>query len=362
MKLFKDPRFYTVFTTIALVLGCAFGAAAQGGGPGFSFGDTSERNEACLSCHGDAGTVPAGALIKRSDYSRTSHAEVGCTSCHGVSAAHPDGAKVPRPNCVECHNEINQEYAQGVHAAKTTCAGCHNPHQVDKLKEISGHEINQMCAGCHDNLEMVAKHGEWLPQSDLHIRMLPCITCHTESQSYFINMHVVKSKDGTRFGKQQLATYEELKQMAPGGNVLALIDSNGDNYVSLTELRNFNTSPDHKALHLQGMMTPSTVSHKFERIDNRRNCTFCHAAGPAAMQTSFLSLPEQNGTFRRVAVEKGAVLDALYGTPDFYMMGSTKNETLNYIGLAVICGGLIMPVGHGSMRFLTRKNRQRKEH
>jgi hypothetical protein len=80
------------------------------------------------------------------------------------------------------------------------------------------------------------------------------------------------------------------------------------------------------------------------------------------MQTSYIALPEPNGTFKRVAVEKGAVLDVLYGTPDFYMMGSTKSTALNYIGLAVICGGLVLPVGHGSLRFLTRKNRAKKEH
>jgi hypothetical protein len=80
------------------------------------------------------------------------------------------------------------------------------------------------------------------------------------------------------------------------------------------------------------------------------------------MQTSFIALPEANGTFRRVAVERGAVFDALYGAPDFYLMGSTKNTTLNGIGLAIICGGLIMPVGHGFLRFLTRKNRKGKEH
>jgi hypothetical protein len=61
-----------------------------------------------------------------------------------------------------------------------------------------------------------------------------------------------------------------------------------------------------------------------------------------------------------VAVEKGAVLDALYGTPDFYMMGSTKSATLNVFGLVIIGCGLIMPLGHGLLRFLTRKNR--KEH
>lgn len=51
------------------------------------------------------------------------------------------------------------------------------------------------------------------------------------------------------------------------------------------------------------------------------------------------------------------MLDALHTIPDFYLMGSARNTTLNKIGLAIIAGGLVMPVGHGFLRFLTRKNR-----
>jgi len=347
---------------LTLVAGACISSAAQDGGPGFSFGDPTGRNEACLKCHGDARKVTGLSFINRTQFGHTTHAQIGCTSCHGVNAKHPDGIKTPRADCRECHLDINQEYAGSIHAGKTNCAGCHNPHRVETPKEISGQEMNQMCAGCHDGFEMIAKHGEWLPQADLHIKMLPCITCHTGSKNYFISMYIVKGKDGSRFGRQQVAGYDELKKIAPAGKILSLIDNNGDNYVSLTELRNFNRNPSNNSLHLQGMMTPETVTHRFEILDNRRNCTFCHASGSGAMQTSFIALPEENGTFSRVAVEKGAVLDALYGTPDFYMMGSTKNMKLNYIGLAVICGGLILPVGHGTLRFLTRKNRKGKEH
>ena len=78
------------------------------------------------------------------------------------------------------------------------------------------------------------------------------------------------------------------------------------------------------------------------------------------MQASFVAFPGSNGGYTRVPVEKGAVLDLLYGTPDFYMMGATRNATLDRIGLGIIAAGLIMPIGHGGLRFLTRKNR--KEH
>jgi len=79
------------------------------------------------------------------------------------------------------------------------------------------------------------------------------------------------------------------------------------------------------------------------------------------MHNSFIALPAKNGTFQRVAVEKGAVLDTLYGTPDFYMTGKTRNKTLDKLGLVIIAGGLVMPVGHGFLRFLSRNIRKRRE-
>jgi hypothetical protein len=81
------------------------------------------------------------------------------------------------------------------------------------------------------------------------------------------------------------------------------------------------------------------------------------------MQTSFVAFPNKDGSFARVAVEKGAVLDLLYGTPDFYMMGTTRSTALSIVGGLIICGGMGFAGLHGTLRFLTRKNRMdRKEH
>ncbi|ACH37703.1 menaquinol oxidoreductase complex Cbc5, cytochrome c subunit, putative [Citrifermentans bemidjiense Bem] len=349
------------FLTLSIAAWVCLSVLAQPGASAFSYGEEAGKNESCLACHGDSAQVPKGFFIDTKHFNQTTHARIGCEACHAaVPATHPDGAKVARAGCGECHADVDREYATGLHVKKTTCNGCHNPHMVHSPKEISGQEINAMCSNCHNTLEMTARHGEWLPQSELHLRMLPCITCHTGSKEYFISMYIVKSKNGSMFGKQEVAGYDELKQMSGGKEIVSLIDKNRDNYVSLEELRVFNRSQN--SLRLHGMMTPVSVSHKFEILDDRRNCTFCHTSGPALMQTSFIAVPEADGSYSRVPVEKGAVLDALYGTPDFYMMGSTKNGALNKIGLAIICGGLIMPVGHGFVRFLTRKNRNTKEH
>ncbi len=352
-----------LFLALALSL-AGWTAMASASGPGYSFGAAEGKNGNCLDCHSASDKVGSKFFIDPVKYRHTNHAKIGCPACHddSVAAGHPAVKKASvKSDCRFCHTDIAGDYAKSSHAGKTSCNGCHDPHRANTPAEISGYDINRMCAGCHDHYGITASHAKWLPQAELHIEMLPCITCHTGSKNYVINMYIINRKGIPHLGKFEAAGYDELKRVAGGKEILSLIDTNGDNYISLAELRNFNTNSAHKGLHLQGMMTPETVTHSFQILDNRRDCTFCHASGPGAMQTSFIAVPEQNGTFRKVAVEKGAVLEALYSTPDFYMTGKTRNSMLNKIGLLIIAGGMIMPVGHGFLRYLSRNIRNRKE-
>jgi hypothetical protein len=43
------------------------------------------------------------------------------------------------------------------------------------------------------------------------------------------------------------------------------------------------------------------------------------------------------------------------------MTGKTRNDTMNKVGLLIIAGGMIMPVGHGFLRLMSRNIRNRKE-
>ena len=37
------------------------------------------------------------------------------------------------------------------------------------------------------------------------------------------------------------------------------------------------------------------MTHDFRTLENRWDCSFCHASGPGAMQTSFVSLAQEDG-------------------------------------------------------------------
>jgi len=318
-------------------------------------------SEDCLGCHAEADMVGVERQLDVNRYDHTAHAELGCPTCHeSVSAQHPDDGVPPsRAVCGDCHQQIDGEYASTPHAENAGCGDCHNPHIARSTSEVSGVDMNRQCGACHAAVEMSEAHGLWLPQANLHLEMLPCISCHTASENYVIVLYLSGQKTAAAGnGKPGLASYDELKAAAGESGISSLIDSDANGFVSLAELKQFNTGSKADGLRLKGMMTPEVVTHDLKILDNRWDCTFCHASGPGTMQTSLLALPQDDGSYVRLPVEKGAVLDALYGTPDFYMMGATRNTSLDLFGLVILAGGLVMPIGHGTLRFFTRKNRQ----
>jgi hypothetical protein len=324
----------------------------------------------CLRCHGKQDIISSGKgylYIDPVKFEGTTHGLIGCPACHtSVTATHPtDGVRPSRASCTDCHAPIAGEYAKSLHANHAVCSECHNPHRARGLMAVSGRDINAQCAKCHPGTEIISSHSKWLPQAALHIDALPCITCHTGSRNYVITLYIEKRSEGKNpgdfnQGDYDLATADELLPLAGGKKIESLIDTNGDNTISIEELRTFNKDLHYQGMRLLGMMMPETITHSYQILENRWDCTFCHASGPKAMQKSYVAFPNKNGRYTKLAVEKGAVLDLLYGTPDFYMMGSTRSTPLSIIGGLIIVTGLMMPVCHGSLRFLTRKNR--KEH
>lgn len=326
------------------------------------------NNDTCLGCHGSRDiTEQSGErmFVDPAKFAATSHAVIGCDSCHtAVTASHPnDGSKPAKAVCKECHAPVHAEYATALHSSKASCNDCHNPHEVKPALLDSGESINRKCAKCHDPATMVKTHAVWLPQADLHIEALPCITCHTGSKNYVITMTIQNRKGGDKLADFKSAGYDELAALNPAdGDIKRLVDADGDGAITLKELRNFNIDLRGRGMRLWGMMMPEVVTHTYQILENRWDCSFCHASGPKAMQTSYVAFPEKNGRVTRLPVENGAVMDLLYGTPDFYMMGSTRSTALNIVGGLIVLGGMMMPIGHGTLRFLTRKNRKGQGH
>ncbi|MCD6429887.1 MAG: cytochrome C [Deltaproteobacteria bacterium] len=319
----------------------------------------SMDDDDCLGCHGDEDSVAANLFIDQVSYGITDHAELGCTGCHeGVSDEHPDDGLIPSlVGCVDCHEDIMEEYQAGTHSDNAECGDCHNPHKAFGFADVCCADMNDQCAGCHDAEDVYKAHNEWLPQTKLHLAMLPCISCHTDSECQMVVWYIVKNTNVARLADVEFVEYNELEKLAMGKNVQSLVDLDGDDFISLAEMKVFNKNPKYKSFRLQGRLSSECASHTLTTFDNRWDCCFCHCSGPESMKKSVVALPTEIGTFKRIEVEEGAVLSILNNSPDFYLIGATRSFLLNIIGLLIICGGLALPFGHGFLRFLTRKNR-----
>ncbi len=336
---------------------------------------TAMEDEDCLGCHGDKSILDSGdnLYIDPATFAATTHAAVGCTSCHeSVSDDHPDdGVKPSRAQCGECHDDIAAEYKKSGHCECATCTSCHNPHEVRNPMVVSGVDENRPCAQCHDAQETIDQHATWLPRTKLHLESIPCIACHTGSKDYVITLYIqyqhppkksVKSTKTEQVVGTRLATYKELASLAHGKDLERLLDRNGDGKISLRELKKFNESLKPYGFRLWGMFMPEKVTHSYQILDNRWDCSFCHASGSNAMQKSYIALPNEDGTYKRLPIERGAIMDTLFGTPNFYMLAVTRNHLVTVLGLLIIAGGAVVPLVHGTLRFLTRHNRKGSDH
>ena len=231
----------------------------------------------CLGSHSDTAVVGATFVINPSTFDATAHAGIGCPACHAsVGSGHPDDGLPPsKAGCQDCHSDIDREYAGSSHHDSAVCNDCHNPHQARGPTAVSGHDMNQQCRLCHDTAGVVTRHTAWLPQPELHIAMLPCVSCHTAARDNVITLYIVKRENGSAIGTLLPTGYSELQELAKGKQIETLIDGNEDNYISLAELRLFNLNMKNP-LRLQGMITPETVTHDFRLLANRRDCSFSH--------------------------------------------------------------------------------------
>lgn len=348
----------------ACIIALGFSGRSVRADPGFTFGSDTNKNIACLTCHKDKEIVGTNRQIDQELFQHTTHAQLGCTTCHdAISLSHPKDGKVARTTtCSDCHTDIATQYSISQHSLSVTeCSACHNPHTVHKPGEVHALEVNRTCTSCHNHDRISATHAQWLPQTNLHLGSISCVTCHTKSDDFVLSVYISKrDHKNSHLSSTAVADYGYLASKAGNDNIQQLVDRNLDNYISIEELKNFNNNPANKELYLKAILTPAQTSHAFQISDKSWNCTACHAAGPEAAQVSRLVLPNKDNTFRHMNIEKGASMTALNAIPDFYMMGSSRNVLLNKIGAVILVGGMVMPVGHGFLRFMTRKNRRRE--
>ncbi len=327
------------------------------------FSCAAEAADECLDCHADRDMVGKQSLVVSEQFNRTAHSELGCQTCHETITEDHPGQDVSGTaiRCESCHEEIAEVYQKSPHLTNAACQDCHDPHGVVAFRSQTAQTMNQTCLACHQEQEITTYHEAWLPQTPLHLNSLPCVTCHMTAPGYEIVLTIERQQIQGLIKKYRPVSNEELTGMADQEHGQQLIDVNGDQLISIAELKRFRNSSEHSDLRLHATLVPAHVSHNLMTLDNRYDCTFCHASGRKTVQSGYLILPTDAGNEQLIPVAREAILEALYGNRDLYITGITRSASLDILGLIIICSGFIMPVGHGTLRFLTRKNRRHEK-
>ena len=94
-------------------------------------------------------------------------------------------------------------------------------------------------------------------------------------------------------------------------------------------------------------------------------CTVCHSAGGNAFQSVTVSIVGPDGRPLRYDAQKDVLntvlsVDSVRG---FYAIGSTRIKMLDWLLLLTVLGGVAVPIGHQTLRWLFRRyaNKMREE-
>ena len=139
----------------------------------------------CVTCHEVPGPPPSGAVcVKCHAATKGNHVALApakhkdCTSCHDPHAPRPAET---RTSCAKCHSAQVSQVSMGPEGhSKSTCLGCHQPHENPLPKA-------NVCANCHaDKAKLVATAGP--PKHKL------CISCHEKHTFKITNVATACSK------------------------------------------------------------------------------------------------------------------------------------------------------------------------
>ena len=175
----------------------------------------SQSNEDCMMCHSDdeLTTDRAGkeiSLLVEPDIISTSvHTGMECVDCHTDADVEdfPHDEDLERVQCSMCHDEINDEFEQGIHGIALDrnllyaprCTECHGQHDIlsPKNPKSPSYKMNIpfLCGKCHREGAPVARiynitehniienysqsiHGEGLFKKGLTVTA-SCTDCHS---------------------------------------------------------------------------------------------------------------------------------------------------------------------------------------
>lgn len=291
-----------------------------------------------------------------------------CTDCHGAHSVRPKAiyetvAGVP---CKKCHIDIFDAYLGSMHGQSRSvvghfeapiCADCHRAHEVGPV--ASGNLLRDACLGCH--ADALTAHREWLPNAALHFEAVSCPACHAPLAERRVELRLFDGKAQMPFSEPGDARQFE--------NRISAADLQGDGLDALelwNLVRDINREGKAPEMTLQGRMGVRTGADAHRLSDKAgavRDCSSCHQQGAGAFQNVTVSIIGRDGRPVRYDADKDVLNSpmSVNSISGFYAIGGTRIKLLDVLLALGFLGGISVPIGHLSLKWLFGKYRNRAQ-
>ena len=319
------------------------------------------RAEVCRQCHEDEfeqyeGSIHA-ALLDEGDL-----AAPVCTDCHGSHSVSPKAAyeTITGLPCKKCHETIFDAYAASVHGLARSklghneapvCADCHRAHDVSAA--TVGDRLKNACLGCHTGA--MPAHQAWLPNAERHLEVVSCPACHAPAAQRMVVLRLYDSVAQELVSEREGAPQFE--------NRVRSVDAKGDGLDAMALwklLREFNRDGTERQTTLQGRLEVRTGVEAHRLSDNTkaiRNCDSCHREGAEPFQSVAVSIVGLDGRPVHYRAQKEVLTSVISvaSVGGFYAIGGTRIRLLDVLLFLALFGGVSVPIGHLTVKWLFRK-------
>jgi hypothetical protein len=209
--------------------------------------------------------------------------------------------------------------------------------------------------GCHP--DVTTAHQKWLPNTEAHFDAVACTACHVPGDyKRSIYLRITDGSSGMLLSDTVVRKLLEAGQ-AVGKNIEP--NELWKLYRNLNEERTVTMAgtvglKDHRHAHF--------LAPKDRAI---RQCEWCHSGNSSFFQSVAVAVARPDGRETMIDVDPAALssLYAMVPLNQFYVLGSTRVRAMDYLGAAMILGGMAVPIAHGTLRMLTaRLRRARQRH
>lgn len=322
-----------------------------------------ERAKVCAGCHTDQAAQWShgvhAALVREGN----PLAPV-CTSCHTAHAVMKGVAQnMDTVPCKTCHGDIFTAYSTSVHgvlrAAGVTqaplCFSCHQAHDVKV--PTAGAGMKGVCLGCHT--DALAKHQEWLPNTQLHFEVVSCPVCHSPKAHRKVDLVLFNST--TKEDAKRPLGVPEFDHLQDASGSLSGLDP-----ATLFKLMQALNHPGATSrTTLKGRLDVSTgeEAHRLTVASEAiSDCKTCHKAGAATFQSVTVSVAGPAGIPVHYDINKD-VLKSVFSINSiggFYAIGGTRITLLDVLLVLAILAGFGVPALHIGVRWLSRRPEDHK--